>query len=93
MFIDGGFRSGVDVFKALALGADGVLIGRPYAVAAYGGGIEGVETYTNKIKQELVDTMRMTGCGKLTKINKNKIYEDKIISTNNSTVFQTAVLT
>ena len=42
IFVDGGIRSGSDVFKALALGADAVLIGRPYAVAAFGGNIEGV---------------------------------------------------
>ena len=34
VFVDGGFRSGNDVFKALALGADGVLIGRPISPAS-----------------------------------------------------------
>ncbi|WP_245157110.1 alpha-hydroxy-acid oxidizing protein [Anaerovorax sp. IOR16] len=37
ILIDGAIRTGLDVFKVLALGADGVLIGRPYVVAAYGG--------------------------------------------------------
>lgn len=62
IFIDGGFRSGEDVLKALALGADGVLIGRPFAVAAYGGGAEGVRQYADKIGQELKEAMIMTGC-------------------------------
>lgn len=39
-----------DVFKMLALGADAVLIGRPYVIAAYGGGAEGVQLYTEKLK-------------------------------------------
>lgn len=59
---DGGVRSGVDAFKMLALGADAVLIGRPYAIAAFGGGAEGVRIYTEKVTAELRDTMAMTGC-------------------------------
>ena len=38
IFVDGGVRSGEDVFKLLALGADAVGIGRPYVVSVYGGG-------------------------------------------------------
>lgn len=41
LMVDGGIRSGADVFKMLALGANAVLIGRPYSIAAYGGGSEG----------------------------------------------------
>ena len=37
VLVDGGIRSGVDVFKALAMGADGVLIARPFVTAVYGG--------------------------------------------------------
>lgn len=62
IFIDGGFRSGEDVLKALALGADAVLIGRPFAIAAYGGGAEGVRMTADKIGQELKEAMIMTGC-------------------------------
>ena len=40
IFIDGGIRTGIDIVRVLALGADAVLIGRPYAIAAFGGGIE-----------------------------------------------------
>ena len=36
ILVDGGLRSGVDVFKALAMGADGVLLGRPFVTAVYG---------------------------------------------------------
>ncbi len=73
IFVDGGFRSGVDLFKAIALGADAVLIGRPYATMAYGGGIEGVEKYTQKLGQELLETMIMTGCHKLKDISNKHI--------------------
>ncbi|MDW7671473.1 MAG: alpha-hydroxy-acid oxidizing protein [Bacillota bacterium] len=65
IFVDGGFRSGEDVLKALALGADAVLIGRPFAVAAYGGGAEGVCRYAERIGQELKEAMIMTGCATL----------------------------
>ncbi len=74
IFIDGGIRSGLDVFKALALGADAVLIGRPYAVAAYGGGSEGVALYTEKIGSELRDAMMMTGAAALDDISQEMVY-------------------
>ncbi|SNS03673.1 FMN-dependent dehydrogenase, includes L-lactate dehydrogenase and type II isopentenyl diphosphate isomerase [Anaerovirgula multivorans] len=73
IFIDGGFRDGIDVFKALAMGADAVLIGRPYAIAAYGGGREGVEIYTQKVGQELKETMIMAGCHQLQDIGKQHV--------------------
>jgi NAD(P)H-dependent flavin oxidoreductase YrpB (nitropropane dioxygenase family) len=73
ILVDGGIRSGADVFKALALGADAVLIGRPYAIAAFGGGIEGVELYTEKIGAELRETMIMTGCKNMGDITRDKI--------------------
>ncbi|GMB01417.1 alpha-hydroxy-acid oxidizing protein [Pelosinus sp. IPA-1] len=59
---DGGVRSGADVLKLLALGADGVLIGRPLIVGAYGGGTEGVKTIVEKYTSELKAAMILTGC-------------------------------
>lgn len=73
ILIDGGFRSGLDVFKALALGADGVIIARPYTMAVYGGDVEGVRLYTQKIQQELENAMIMTGCHTLKDITMNKV--------------------
>ncbi|MDD3219663.1 MAG: alpha-hydroxy-acid oxidizing protein [Lachnospiraceae bacterium] len=73
VFVDGGIRSGVDVFKALALGADGVLICRPFVTAVYGGGEEGVAAYIQKIGSELEDTMAMCGAFSLDEINKTMI--------------------
>lgn len=73
IFIDGGIRSGLDIFKSLALGADAVLIGRPYAVAVYGGETEGVELYTHKLGRELHDTMLMTGAKSLKDIGEKMV--------------------
>ena len=73
IFVDGGIRSGADVFKAIALGADAVLIGRTYVIAAFGGGAEGVELYTNKIGAELRDVMIMAGCKNISDITMDKI--------------------
>ena len=74
ILVDGGIRSGADVFRALALGADAVLIGRPYVVMVYGGEEEGIIAYTNKLKAELADCMQMTGCTTLKDIDKDKIF-------------------
>lgn len=74
ILVDGGIRSGADVFKALALGADGVLIGRPFVVMAYGGGEAGIAAYAAKLKAELADCMAMTGCATLNDIDRSCIY-------------------
>lgn len=73
VLVDGGIRSGVDVFKALALGADGVLICRPFVTALYGGGEEGVKTYIQKIGAELEDTMAMCGAASIEEITRDMV--------------------
>ncbi len=73
IYVDGGIRSGADVFKCIALGADAVLIGRPYVIAAHGGGAEGVRLYTEKIISELKDIMLMTNCRNISEITREKI--------------------
>lgn len=73
VFVDGGIRSGVDVFKAIALGADGVLLARPYVCAVYQDGAEGVKEYTEKIKGELADTMAMCGAHKISDIKREMV--------------------
>ena len=74
IFVDGGIRTGADVFKALCLGADGVLIARPYVTAVYGGGEEGVAVVTEKIGAELIDTMKMCGAGKLSDLSEKYLF-------------------
>ena len=66
-------RTGNDVFKALALGADGVLIARPFVTAVYGGGADGVAAYTEKLGSELADTMRLCGAPTLDAITRDMV--------------------
>lgn len=73
ILVDGGIRSGTDVFKALALGADGVLICRPFVVSVYGGGSDGVRAYIEKIGSELRDTMQMCGAHSLAEITRDMV--------------------
>ncbi len=73
VFADGSVRSGEDVFKLLALGADGVGIGRPYVVSVYGGGSRGAAIYTRKIVCELQNIMRLANCKNLSEITSEKI--------------------
>ena len=74
IFVDGGIRTGMDVFKALALGADAVLIARPFVNMVYGGGAEGVKVYVDKLKAELSDTMAMCGAHSLKDIDRSMIW-------------------
>ena len=73
IFVDGGIRSGTDVFKALAMGADAVVIARPYVTAVYGGDAEGVRLYTEKIGEELRDAMLMCGAASLKDIDRSMV--------------------
>ena len=75
ILVDGGIRSGVDIFKALALGADGVVIARPFVTAVYGGGKEGVFALVQKLSSELEDTMAMCGAHTLEEITKDMIWQ------------------
>lgn len=74
VLVDGGIRCGTDIFKALALGADAVLVARPYVNAVYGGGEEGVAVLTEYLGKELADTMQMCGVGSLREISERNLY-------------------
>lgn len=73
ILVDGGIRSGTDIFKALALGADGVLICRPFVTALYGGSKAGVTAYIEKLAGELRDTMEMCGAASLRDITRDMV--------------------
>ena len=74
VLVDGGIRSGVDVFKALAMGADAAIICRPFVPAVYGGAEEGVRLYIEKIGAELSDTMAMCGAKDLASITRDMVF-------------------
>lgn len=61
VLVDGGIRTGLDVFRALALGAKAALVCRPFVVAAIGGGEDGVRAYLRQLRGELADAMEMCG--------------------------------
>lgn len=77
ILVDGGIRSGVDVFRAIALGADGVLIGRPLLPMIYAAGEEGFKVYMDKIIGELKSTMTMCGAASLKDITRDKVWLEK----------------
>ena len=75
ILVDGAVRTGVDVLKMLALGADAVLIGRPVSVAAIGGGLEGVRDYFGTIRQQFCQAMLLTGVGRVSDISSEILYQ------------------
>ncbi|XP_070569649.1 2-Hydroxyacid oxidase 2-like [Ptychodera flava] len=68
VYIDGGIRNGIDVFKALALGAKAVFVGRPILYGLAHSGEEGVNNILEILKSELVRTMQFAGCRTLSDI-------------------------
>ncbi|MBR0041133.1 MAG: alpha-hydroxy-acid oxidizing protein [Oscillospiraceae bacterium] len=73
ILVDGGIRSGLDIFRAIALGADAVLVGRPFATMMYGAGAEGVKVLLDKLVGELKGTMTMCGAATLKDISRDMI--------------------
>jgi lactate 2-monooxygenase len=69
VLLDSGVRSGADAFKALALGADAVLLGRPYLWGLAVGGQAGVETVLRSVLAELDLTMALCGCTRLAEVS------------------------
>ena len=69
---DGSIREGVDVLKYLALGAKGVLVGRPLIWGSIGGRKEGVTTIMNTLKSQLSQAMILTGTDDVKSVS-NKI--------------------
>jgi len=70
VFMDGGVRGGLDVFKALALGAKGVMIGRPWVWALAAGGEQGVADLLETFRRELEVAMALNGVNKISEISR-----------------------
>ncbi len=73
LLIDGGIRRGTDILKAIALGADAVLIGRPVVYGLAYNGEEGVKTTLNILRSELDLAMALCGCSSIRNVDKNII--------------------
>jgi (S)-2-hydroxy-acid oxidase len=76
VFLDGGVRRGTDVFKALALGAAGIFIGRPVVFSLAVAGESGVRKVLDMMKDEFELTMALSGCRSLKEITRNHITAD-----------------
>lgn len=74
ILVDSGIRSGQDVFKALAMGADAVCIGRPYVWGLAAEGAMGVAKVIRTLRDELEMTMALTGVSSLTEIRQVDLY-------------------
>lgn len=73
LIIDSGFRRGTDVFKALALGADAICIGRPYLWGLGAFGQAGVEKVVDLLARELRIVMRQMGATRLADIRRESV--------------------
>ena len=73
VLVDGGLRSGIDLFRALALGARGALIGRPWAWALAGGGEAGLGQLLATWQQELRTTMALAGVTRVEDIGRHHL--------------------
>ena len=75
VLIDGGFRRGTDIFKALALGATAVMVGRPYIWGLAAFGQPGVETVLDILRRELRMVMRQAGTVRIVDINRAHVID------------------
>jgi isopentenyl diphosphate isomerase/L-lactate dehydrogenase-like FMN-dependent dehydrogenase len=77
VIVDGGFRRGSDIFKALALGANAVGIGRPYIWGLASFGQAGVEKVLDILKNELTIAMRQAGTRSISEINRSYVIDNR----------------
>ena len=79
VLLDGGVRRGADVFKALALGARAVLIGRPYAWALAADGQRGVRSVLRLLEEELENAMIASGCRNLAAVQPDLLQSSSVL--------------
>lgn len=77
VLFDSGIRGGADIFKALALGATAVGVGRPFAYALALGGEPGVREYLDNLKADLRLTMGLSGCATIPEIDGDTLEENR----------------
>jgi len=77
VLMDGGIRRGTDIVKAIALGANAVLVGRPICYGLACGGAEGVAKVLEILKKELQAAMLLSGSNSIAKIDQSFIWKEK----------------
>lgn len=70
VLVDGGIRTGADIFKCLAMGANMVFVGRPVLYGLACDGAEGALKVLQILRNELELTMKLAGCQKISDINR-----------------------
>ena len=73
VLMDSGIRSGSDIFKAIALGADAVLLGRPYTYALAIAGEQGVQELIQNYRADFELTMALSGCRSVDEVDTNQL--------------------
>ncbi|KAL7635786.1 UNVERIFIED_CONTAM: hypothetical protein RMT77_013603 [Armadillidium vulgare] len=73
IYVDGGVRTGADIFKALALGANMVFVGRPLAWGLTCGGYDGAYKVLQILENELKNTMCLSGCPTVKSITRDRV--------------------
>lgn len=73
VLFDSGIRTGADIFKALALGAEAVCLGRPYCYALAAGGRDGVRELLRNYKADFELTMALSGCRSVDEIDRRAL--------------------
>ena len=76
VLMDGGVRCGTDVVKAVALGADGVLIGRPWIWSVAARGEQGLRDYLTVLQQEIAATMALMGVNRIDELGPDLLDSD-----------------
>ena len=74
VLMDGGIRRGTDILKALALGVNAVLIGRPYVYGLALNGAKGLTQVVNILRDELQMAMALTGRANVKAIDRSVLW-------------------
>jgi len=78
IIIDGGIRKGIDILKAIALGAKAVMIGRPILWGLACEGEQGILNVLNQLKEELILSMTLSGVSRIEEITEDILYKQRI---------------
>ena len=77
VYVDGGIRSGIDVVRAVALGARGVLMGRPWLYALAANGEAGIRDLLKVFHREIAVALALTGVNSVHELSRELIDSDR----------------